>query len=435
MSPRTAWPVPRVESGRAPVADVRVPGSKSLTNRALVVAALADGPSELEGILWGEDSQICLQALERLGVRLEVDVGARRVRVWGQGGGPRVPEAEVFVGLAGTAARFLTAYCAIGSGSYHLDGVPRMRERPMGALHGALLAQGVPVEGGPNLPFTVHGVGSLAGGELEISGEDTSQPASGLLMVAPFARTDLHLRVRSGRQALPFVAMTAQVMTAFGVSPRQTAPDAWEVPAGGRYQGRRYGVEPDASAAAYFWALAAVTGGRIHTPDIGRSRLQGDSALLDILAEMGCLVRDDGDGAVVQGPPAGHLRAGTWDMSALADQVLTVGVLGLFADGPCRIRNVAHIRAHETDRITAAVTELRRLGARCEEHPDGFTVWPAPPDGAAPVDIQTHGDHRVAMSFAIAGARRPLRILEPGVVAKTFPEFDEVFTAAVATAR
>ncbi len=428
--PDAAWPVPMVRPGQAVAAEVRVPGSKSLTNRALILAALADGPSVLDGVLWSDDSRVCMEALQRLGVPLEADAARLRVRLQGLGGGPRVPEADVFVGLAGTAARFLAAYCAIGHGRYHLDGVPRMRERPMGPLHAALLAQGVRVDGGPNLPFTVHGAGGLAGGDLEISGAETSQPASGLLMVAPFARRALRLHVRTSRQSLPFVVMTAAVMEAFGVASRQPGPETWEVPAGGRYQGRTYTVEPDASAAAYFWALAAVTGGRVRTPGIGRSRLQGDTALLDLLRDMGCQVGDDG-GATVQGPPAGLLRAGTWDMSAMADQALTVGVLGLFADGPCRIRNVGHIREQETDRIHAAVTELRRVGARCEAHADGFTVWPAPPNPNGPVDIETYGDHRVAMSFAVAGTRRPLRIVDPGVVAKTFPDFRTVFTAAL----
>ncbi len=428
--PDAAWSVPMLHPGQAVTAEVQVPGSKSLTNRALILAALADGPSMLEGVLWSDDSQICVHALQRLGVPVEVDPERLQVQVQGLGGGPQVAEADVFVGLAGTAARFLAAYCAIGHGRYHLDGVPRMRQRPMGALHAALVSQGVQIDGGPNLPFTVHGAGRLAGGEIEIAGSETSQPASGLLMVAPFARHTLQVHVRSARQSLPFVAMTAAVMEAFGVASRQPAPDAWEVQSGAHYRGCHYSVEPDASAAAYFWALAAVTGGRIRTPGIGRSRLQGDAALLDLLQDMGCQVSDAG-GATVQGPPAGLLRAGTWDMSAMADQALTVGVLGLFADGPCRVRNVGHIRDQETDRIHAAVTELRRVGARCEEHADGFAVWPAPPAPGVPVDIETYGDHRVAMSFALAGTRLPVRILNPGVVTKTFPDFRAVFTAAL----
>jgi 3-phosphoshikimate 1-carboxyvinyltransferase len=415
--------------GQALDARVRIPGSKSLTNRALILAALSEGPSVLEGALWSDDTQACLEGLQRLGVQAEADPAAGRIRVQGQGGGPAAAEASVDVRMAGTAARFLTAYAALGRGRYHLDGAPRMRERPMGPVHAALTAQGVRLEGGPNLPFTVHGAGGLAGGPLVVAGGETSQPASALLMVAPFARTDLRLRVDTHRSGLPFVEMTVALMAEFGVEARAEGPGEWTVPAGSRYRGRAYAIEPDASAAAYFWALAAATGGRVHTPGIGRSRLQGDAALLDLLAEMGCAVSDEG-GAVVQGPPPGTLRAGSWDLSGMADQALTVGVLALFADGPCRVRNVAHIRQHETDRIAAVVTELRRLGARCEEHPDGFTVWPAPP-GQAPVDIATYGDHRMAMSFAVAGVRRPLRIVDPEVVGKTFPDFRSVFTAAV----
>ncbi len=425
--------VPNLDPARPLSAEVLVPGSKSLTNRALVLAALAGGRSELEGVLWSDDTLVCMRALRQLGVPCAADEERRLVVVEGARGGPPAPSGDIEVGMAGTAARFLPPWLALGRGVYHVDGAPRMRQRPMGPLHEALRAQGVRIDGGPALPWTVHGAGGLAGGELRMGGGETSQPASGMLMAAPFARQDTHLVVETHRAALPFVAMTAAVMESFGVPVRERGAGRWLVPAGARYGPRRYRVEPDASAAAYFWALAALSGGRVRTPGIGPSRLQGDAGLLQVLREMGCTVRNE-DGAVVQGPPAGRIRHGSWDLSAMADQAITVGVLGLFADGPVRVGNVAHIRQHETDRIAAVVQELARLGARCEEHEDGFTVWPL--DGPHhPATVQTFGDHRMAMGFGVAATRLAgVRIADPEVVSKTFPEFFAVLERALGAA-
>jgi len=417
-----------LRAGWAPDAEVRVPGSKSLTNRALVLAALAQGASVLQGALRSDDSAACAGALRAVGVRVEADAERPEFRVEGVGGGPPALQAEVNVGLSGTTARFLCPWLALGQGVYRVDGVPRMRQRPMGAVWEALRLQGVRIDGGPNLPFTIHG-GALAGGELHVAGGETSQPASGLLMAAPHARQDTILRVATHRTSLPFVEMTVAVMAEFGVHCARLPADGeaesgWRVPAGQRYAGRVYAVEPDASSAAYFWALAALTGGRVRTPGIGRSQLQGDAGLLRILEEMGCRVTAGAGGAEVCGPPGGRLRGGDWDLSALGDQTLTLAVLGLFGDRPTTVRNVAHIRLQETDRIAAAAAELRRLGARCEERPDGFTVWPLRAGSSSEVAVDSHGDHRVAMSFALAGLRRPgLAIRDPSVVAKTYPGF------------
>lgn len=425
--------VTTLRPGQTVDAVVRIPGSKSLTNRALVLSALATGDTLLRGGLVSEDSAACAQGLEAMGVHIQSFPDRREFRVRGAGAGPRVARARVDVGLSGTTARFLVPYAALGVGQYHFDGVPRMRERPMGPLTEALRAQGVRVEGGPNLPLTIHGAGQLQGGDLEMAGGDTSQPASGMLMAAPFAARDLVLRVRTHRAALPFVHMTVSQMAEFGVACAAISVDTWRVPAGARYAPGVYEIEPDASAAAYFWALAAITGGRVRTPGIGRSRMQGDAQLLEILAEMGCVVRDEG-GAEVVGPKGGLLRHGTWDCSAMADQALTVAVLGLFGDGPTRVRNVGHIRLHETDRIAAAVGEISRLGGRCEAHDDGFTVWPLPEDAPlVPVTVATHNDHRVAMAFALVGLRRSgIAIQAPAVVAKTFPEFFDALARAAA---
>ncbi len=414
-------------------AGVRIPGSKSLTNRALILAALAAGRSRLEGALQSDDTAACADGLVALGVAVRSEEDGRVLVVEGPGGGPRAASAEVDARLSGTTARFLAPYMALGRGRYRLDGGARLRQRPMGVLWQALRDQGVRIDGGPDLPWTVHGAGGLAGGDLAIGADDTSQPASGLLMAGPFARRDLELTVESQRAALPHVAMTAGLMAVFGVACASPGPGRFRVPAGAAYRPGTYAIEPDASAAAYFWSLAALSGGRVHTPGIGRSRLQGDAAFLDVLEAMGCRVSIAADGgAVVQGPDGGRLRAVGRDMSAMGDQVLTLAALGLFADGPCEVRNVAHIRLQESDRIAAAVAELRRLGARCQERPDGFTVWPLPPEAVGPVRVRTYGDHRMAMSFALAGLRRPgVAIADPGCVSKTFPGFFQELERAV----
>ncbi len=419
--------------GRRIDARVRIPGSKSLTNRALVLAAMAKGRSRLVGALRSDDTVACTQGLRDLGIAVRVESDGEVLVVEGSGGGPTAAEACVDARLSGTTARFLAPYLALGRGRYRLDAAARMRERPMGALWQALRDQGVRIDGGPALPWTVYGAGGLAGGALRIGGDDTTQPASGLLMAGPFARRDLELTVDSRRAALPHVAMTAGLMARFGVACESPGEGRFRVPAGAVYRPGTYEIEPDASAAAYFWALAALSGGRVHTPGIGRSRLQGDAAFLEVLEEMGCRVEAASDGgAVVQGPDGGRLRAVRRDMSAMGDQVLTLGVLGLFADGPCEVHNVSHIRLQESDRVAAAVTELRRLGACCEERPDGFAVWPLSPEAVAPVRVRTYGDHRLAMSFALAGLRRPgVVIADPGCVSKTFPSFFQVLDGAV----
>ncbi len=414
-----------------PDAVVRLPGSKSLTNRALILAALAEGETRLEGALFSDDTRVCARALAEVGVAVAADAAAARIAVRGHGMGPSAVRATIDVGLSGTTARFLPFYLALGRGVYTLDGSARMRQRPMGEVCTVLQAQGVRVEGGPSLPIVVHGAGALSGGEVVVAGDDTSQPASGLLLAAPWARQDLVLRVAARvRTALPYVDMTAALMRRFGV-PVSAAEGTYRVPAGARYRAGTYAIEPDASAAAYFWALAAVTGGRVRTPGVGPSSLQGDVAFLDVLRAMGCSVTDDG-GAVVRGPVDGRLRAVDVDMNAMSDQALTLAVLGLFADGPTRVRRIGHVRLQETDRIAAAATELRRLGARCEEDADGFTVWPLPTGRDDPVTVQTYGDHRVAMSFALVGLRRPgVAIADPACVRKTFPGFWAALDEAV----
>lgn len=424
-------PIRPLRPGLAPDAAVHIPGSKSLTNRALLLSALASGRTLLRGALFSDDTAACLEGLAALGVYAEADAWAATVKVDGVGGGPPAAVADIDVRLSGTTARFLCPFMALGRGEYRVDGVARMRQRPMGPVWDTLRAQGIRIDGGPNLPFTIYGAGGLPGGRIRIAGGETSQPASGMLMVAPYASGDTVVEVETHRAALPYVQMTARLMQAFGVEVLEVEEGTFAVRSGGRYRAGEYVIEPDASTAAYFWALAALSGGRVRTPGIGRSLLQGDAAFLGVLERMGCRVGED-HGAVVQGPTGGRLHAITQDMGAMSDQALTLGVLGLFGDGPTTVRNVAHIRLQETDRVAAVTTELRRLGARCEEAADGFTVWPLTGSESDAVTIATYGDHRVAMSFALSGLRRPgVSIGDPGCVAKTFPDFFAVLEGAV----
>jgi 3-phosphoshikimate 1-carboxyvinyltransferase len=404
-------------------ASLRVPGSKSITNRALAVAALADGVSELSGALVAEDRTVMADGLRRLGIAVEGE-GAS-VRVHGQGGRVPVSRAELDLRLSGTAIRFLAAICALGHGSYRLDGTARMRERPIADLLHALRELGVEAvdEAGSGCPpVWIEGRG-LPGGTVRVAGGRSSQYLSALLMVAPAARGPVRLEVDGALLSRPFVDMTLGVMAEFGVEVGRDGYRAFELtPA--RYRARRYEVEADAMAAGYFWAAAAVTGGRVRTPGVGSGSLQGDRRLADVLAEMGCRTVWSTGGCDVAGPPGGRLRGGTFDLNDMPDQAQTLAVCGLFADQPVRIENVWNLRIKETDRLRALAVELARLGARVEEEEDALVVHPLAPDEARSATLQTYGDHRMAMAFAVAGLRLPgLSLRDPGCVAKTYPGF------------
>lgn len=406
-------------------ARVRPPGSKSLTNRALVCAALAEGGSTLTGALDSDDTRVMIESLGRLGIPIEVADGGRTLRVAGAGG--RIPafEAELFVGNSGTTIRFLTAMVTLGHGAFRLDGVPRMRERPVGDLAEALGALGVRVvceSPGGCPPVTVHANG-LRGGEAVVRGDISSQFLSGLLMSAPCASRPVSLSVEGRLVSRPYVGMTLDVMRAFGVevsTPEDLA--RFEVPAAGCYRGREYAIEPDASAASYFWAAAAIAGGRVTVEGLTRDALQGDVAFVDCLAQMGCGVEEDTSGLTVIGPSQGErLRGVTLDMNAVSDTVQTLAAVALFADGPTTVTGVAHNRHKETDRIADLATELRRLGATVEELPDGLVITPG---ALKPAVVQTYDDHRMAMSLALVGLRQPgIEISDPGCTSKTYPGY------------
>lgn len=410
---------------------VRVPGSKSITNRALLVAALADGESELRGALASDDTVYMAAALNALGAEVESDAANACFRVKGSGGTFSAPEADLFVGNSGTTMRFLTAALPLGHGRYRIDGVPRMRQRPISPLLAALNDLGADArsELDSGCPPIVVQANGLPGGHTRMAGDLSSQYFSALLLSAPYARDGVTIDVRGDLVSKPYLPMTTAVMAAFGVTADlDTATWArFGVRPGQRYSGRVYDIEPDASNASYFFAAAAITGGRVRVDGLGRNSTQGDLGFVEVLRAMGAQVEIGEDFTEVQGPANGDLRAVDLDLGPISDTAQTLAAIAPFARGTTTIRGVAHARLKETDRVAALTIELRRLGQDVDELPDGLRITPRP---ILPADIETYDDHRMAMSFAIAALRAPgIRLLDPGCVAKTFPDFFAVLDA------
>jgi 3-phosphoshikimate 1-carboxyvinyltransferase len=408
--------------GPPPRALVRVPGSKSLTNRALVVAALADGRSVLTGALDCKDTQVMVEALQALGIGVEHDKSLCAIEVTGCRGKIPAHAASLQLANSGTSLRFLTALVAAGTGTFHLDGTPRMRRRPVSDLLTALNDLGARASsdlGTGCPPVTIHASG-LEGGHAFLKGDVSSQFLSGLLMMLPCARDSTTVEIKGMLVSQPYVAMTIAVMEAFGVTIGNRKFRRFDVRPS-RYRGRQFAIEPDASAASYFFALAAITGGEVSVDGLGTTSVQGDLVFADVLEHMGCTVVREPARTTVKG---GQLRGVDVDMNALSDTVMTLAVVSLFADGVSRIRNVAHIRHKESDRIAALAAELRKLGANVDERPDGLVIDPPAPGKLHGATIATYDDHRLAMAFGLAGLRIPgVTILDPGCVAKTYPEF------------
>lgn len=423
-----ALPDPLPIATRGPLAAcVRVPGSKSLTNRALLVAALARGTSRLRGALESDDTEVMLRALARLGCAVDA-----RGDVWhveGRDGHLAKPAETLDTGNSGTTARFLTAAATLADGPVRIDGDARMRERPISDLVDALTALGArcAVEGQRGCPPVRVEGGGLPGGSATIDARRSSQYVSAILLAAPYARRDVRLRAEGGVVvSRPYVDLTLRLMRDFGAHAEWSAPDALFVEAGRTYRGRDYAIEADASAAAYPFCAAAIAGGRVRVEGIAADSLQPDFRLLDLLGRMGCRVLRGPDFAEVSGPADG-LRAIDVDMNDLPDAALALAVVALFARGTTHIRNVANLRIKESDRLAALETELRRLGADARADADSLSVTPGPLHGAR---IRTYGDHRMAMAFALAGLRVPgVAIQDPGCVAKTWPGYFSMLEA------
>ena len=415
-------PLPIPPLTRPVDADVEVPGSKSYTNRALPIAALAAGRSLLRGALFSEDTEHMADCLRRLGIRVEERPDQAEFEVWGEGGRIPAGTAELFVGNSGTTARFICALLALGHGTYVVDGIERMRQRPIQPLLDALQGLGVEARSVLNTgcpPVEIHADG-LAGGEISMPGDKSSQYFSALLMAGPLTRDGLTIHVEREMVSKPYIDLTADIMAAFGARmERDGEYRTLRVPGAQQYAGREYFIEPDASNASYFFGAAALTGGRVRVRHLGRNSAQGDLQLLEALEAMGCAVTRGDDFIEVRGPE--RLRGITIDAGPFSDMAQTLYALAPFAEGPTEIRGVGHSRLQECDRVSASVTELRRLGQEVEEFPDGLRVTPRP---VTPAVVQTYNDHRMAMAFALVGLRAPgIQIADPGCTRKTFPDY------------
>jgi 3-phosphoshikimate 1-carboxyvinyltransferase len=400
---------------------VNIPGSKSITNRALLLAALAEGVSEIFDVLISEDTLAFVEALHQLGIVVQLDKAARSAIVaGGQGSFPK-KEASVWCQDAGTVARFLLAACAASPGIYHFDASERLRSRPILSLVHTLIGQGAKFipQDVEQMPFTIEGVEGLEGGTIDIDGSETSQFASALLMVAPFSKAEMILTTQA-LVSSPYLEMTCAMMAEFGVLVRRMHHTRFSVPAPQRYVGRDYVVEPDLSTASYFFAAAAVTGGEVVIQAVDRANAkQGDVAFLKVLEKMGCVVTEAVDGLRVKGGSV--LQGVSVNMRDFSDTFMTLAAIAPFAQTPTTITNIGHTRLQESNRISAMKQGLDVLGVKVEEGEDWLKIFPSSPQAGV---IDSHRDHRIAMAFSIIGLKvSGIEILHAECVAKTCPGF------------
>ncbi len=403
-------------------ATVKVPGSKSYTNRALITALLANGGSVIKNALISEDTRVMISCLNEIGVHVNEVPEENTLVVKGCAGKIPVKKAKLFASNAGTVVRFLTAALTLGNGQYEIDGIERMRQRPIQQLIDALNHLGADVvsKEGTGCPPVLINANGLSGGTVKVPGNISSQYISAVLLSASYANNDVRIIVIDDLASKNYIDMTIDVMNKFGVTVERNSYKEFYVKAGQNYRGCEYMVEPDASGASYFFAAAAITGGKIRVEGLGEGSLQGDATFVDILEKMGCRTRKSQDWLEVEG---GELVGIDVDMNDTPDVVQTLAPVAAFAEGTTRIRNVRNLRYKETDRISAIVNELKKVGVAVKEYEDGLEINPSPPHAA---QISTYNDHRMAMSFAILGLRTKGIIIEnPKCVDKTFPDFFE----------
>jgi 3-phosphoshikimate 1-carboxyvinyltransferase len=401
---------------------VAVPGSKSYTHRALIVSSLADGESSLINALRCEDTERTVEGLKKFGV--EVHWENDGIRVPGKGGMFKATDEKIDVGNSGTSVRFLTALAALKTGITLLDGSERMRKRPIGELLSGLGDLGVNAysQRGNDCPPVIVESQGLKGGTARIEGKESSQFLSGLLMVAPYGQREVYVEVAGSLASKPYVDITRDVMSAFGVEVRNQGYQSFFIKAGQRYLPREYRIEGDASSASYFFSAAAVCRGRVRVENLNPATIQGDIGFLGILERMGCRVTRGDDWIEVSGK---QLRGINVDMNGMPDLVPTLAVTAAFARGKTVIQNIGHLRLKESDRIHALAVELSKMGVRVREREDGLEIEGGKPRGA---EVETHNDHRMAMSFAIAGlAVSGVKIKGERCVDKSFPGFWEAF--------
>lgn len=426
--------------------DVSVPGSKSITNRALLLATLAEGTSTLRGVLFSDDSRHFLKCIQELGFETTVNEEERIITVKGRGGMLPRAEADLYVGSAGTAARFLSACLGLSEGVYRMDASEQMRRRPMAPLLSSLKELGCEIEYGGedgHFPFTLRGHG-FRKDRITVNIDESSQFLSALL-IASCLSEEAFLTFLDGVHGMAYIDMTVKMMKQFGVQAdplyycsgsaenhdcsgcvNSTQPYGYRVAAGQHYTALDYQVEPDMSAACYFYAMSPLLGIPVTVRNIHRNAdfLQGDAAFFRVLEQMGCTVSDTGHGVLAEPPADGCFHGVTADMSAFSDQAITLAAIAPFADSPTTITGIGHIRHQESDRITAIVTELGKMGIRCESTESSITIYPGTP---RPCTVETYDDHRMAMGFSLTGLRSPGIVIDhPDCCRKTFEGYFDV---------
>jgi 3-phosphoshikimate 1-carboxyvinyltransferase len=414
---------------------VRLPGSKSISNRVLLLAALARGTTEVHDLLDADDTKVMLEALARLGVAW-TRTGPGEVRVEGAGGPFPVKSADLFLGNAGTAFRPLTAALVMSGGEYRLSGVPRMHERPIGDLVEALRPLGASIDylGTPGYPpLALHPAQLRLDAPVRVRGDVSSQFLTALLMALPLAGKATRIEVEGELISKPYVEITLNLMRRFGIEVVRQGWSAFDIPAAAYRSPGGIHVEGDASTASYFLAAGAIGGGPVRVEGVGRDSIQGDLRFAEVLERMGAQVTMGGNWVEVSRAGGGKLRALDADMNHIPDAAMTAAVAALFADGRSTLRNIASWRVKETDRLAAMAKELRKLGAVVEEGTDYLAI--DPPARLLPAEIETYDDHRVAMCFSLAALGGvPVRIRDPRCVGKTFPEYFDVLATVSRTA-
>lgn len=409
---------------------VTVPGSKSMTNRALLMGSLADGKTTLSGVLFSDDSRHFLAALQALGFDVEIQEAQKQVTITGLNGKVPVTEGKIDVGSAGTAARFLTALLGVAEGTFTIQASEQMKKRPMKPLFDVLVAIGAKIsylEKEGHLPIQITGIGGTKAMDevccvaLDIS--ESTQFLSALLLISPMIKQGLSIAITSARKDGSYIQITRKMMENFGVEVMFDGEN-YNIRKDSSYKAGAYQIEPDISAACYFYAAAALTGGKALVKNVTWDCMQGDLQFLNVLAQMGCTITETAQGIVVCGAEGGRLKGITVDMKEFSDQTMTLAAIAPFAEEDVRIENVGHIRLQESDRIHAIATELSRLGVTCKEEKDALTIQPKIPNAGI---VQTYDDHRMAMAFALIGLRvQGIEIANPMCCRKTFEEYFDV---------
>lgn len=423
--------------------EVEVPGSKSMTNRALLMAALTEGRVELEGVLFSDDSRYFLSSLQSLGFELRIDENEKKVSVTGCNGNIPKKEAEIYVGSAGTAARFLTAMLGLSDGTYTIQASEQMKKRPMKPLFDLLERLGAKItylEQEGNLPVQIRGCRWIEGkaGEnsfgqqkeneagrlyLELDISKSTQFLSAMLLISPMVKQGLDIHITSEKTDGSYIRITRKMLEEAGVTVAFDGEN-YSVPAVASYGKLHYRIEPDVSAACYFYGAAAITGGSALVKNVHSDNSQGDMRFLEVLQKMGCKVEEKEQGIRVTGPAVGEMRGIEINMNDFSDQALTLAAIAPYANSKVRITGIKHIRLQESDRLHAMATELGKTGICCAEEQSAITIFPGQPKAAV---IETYEDHRVAMAFSLLGLRADGIVIDnPGCCKKTFEEYFEI---------